>query len=110
MTLRICALVPVLVQLKILSNFIFFMLMKPFGIIEVFLICVGLNQLYRNSVCGFSYTVIPEPTALSPGRGLLIPLGYLRPGKCEHSEVQSQRSICLCLVNARQDCLFIISK
>ncbi len=26
---------------------------------------------------------------VSPGRGLLIPLGYLHPGKCEHSEVQS---------------------
>ena len=26
---------------------------------------------------------------LRPGRGLLIPLGYLHPGKCEHSEVQS---------------------
>ncbi len=38
--------------------------------------------------------VIPEPTArsavpgVSPGRGLLIPHGYLHPGKCEHSEVQ----------------------
>ncbi len=29
-----------------------------------------------------------EPS-VSPGRGLLIPLGYLHPGKCEHSEVQS---------------------
>ena len=29
--------------------------------------------------------------AVSPGRGLLIPLGYLHRGKCEHSEVQSQR-------------------
>ncbi len=26
---------------------------------------------------------------VSPGRGLLIPLGYLHPAKCEHSEVQS---------------------
>ncbi len=34
---------------------------------------------------------IPEATApgVSPGRGLLIPHGYLHPGKCEHSEVQS---------------------
>ena len=37
--------------------------------------------------------IIPEPTArsavpgVSPGRGLLIPHGYLHPGKCEHSEV-----------------------
>ncbi len=37
----------------------------------------------------------PKPTArsavpgVSPGRGLLIPLGYLHPGKCEHSEVQN---------------------
>ena len=37
------------------------------------------------------------------GRGLLIPLGYLHPGKCEHSEVQSHRfchgrfsSLCAC--------------
>ena len=42
--------------------------------------------------------IIPEPTArsavpgVSPGRGLLIPLGYLHLGKCEHSEVQSHRS------------------
>ena len=35
-------------------------------------------------------TIIPEPTARSAvRRGLLIPLGYLHPGKCEHSEVQS---------------------
>ena len=38
--------------------------------------------------------IIPEPTArsavpgVSPGRELLIPHGYLLPGKCEHSEVQ----------------------
>ena len=38
---------------------------------------------------------MPEPTVrsavlgVSPERGLLIPLGYLHPGKCEHSEVQS---------------------
>ncbi len=37
--------------------------------------------------------IIPEPTArravpgVSPGRGLLIPHGYLNPGKSEHSEV-----------------------
>ena len=39
------------------------------------------------------YKVIPEPTArsavpgVSPGRGLLIPHGYLHPGKSKHSEV-----------------------
>ncbi len=37
---------------------------------------------------------IPEPTGVSPGRGLLIPLGYLHPGKCEHSEVQSHPPLC----------------
>ena len=31
---------------------------------------------------------------LSPGRGLLIPLGYLHPGKCEHSEMQSHPPLC----------------
>ncbi len=37
--------------------------------------------------------IVPEPTARSAvRRGLLIPLGYLHPGKCEHSEVQSHRS------------------
>ncbi len=37
--------------------------------------------------------LIPELTARSAvRRGLLIPLGYLHPGKCEHSEVQSHRS------------------
>ena len=35
-------------------------------------------------------SIFPEPTARSAvRRGLLIPLGYLHPGKCEHSEVQS---------------------
>ena len=44
--------------------------------------------------------LIPEPTArsdvpgVSPGRGLLIPLGYLHPGKCEHTEVQSHPPLC----------------
>ncbi len=38
----------------------------------------------------FRACFIPEPTARSAvRRGLLIPLGYLHPGKCEHSEVQS---------------------
>ena len=42
------------------------------------------------------FHIIPEPTApgVSPGRGLLIPLGYLHPGKCEHSEVQSHPPLC----------------
>ena len=41
------------------------------------------------------YFVIPEPTARSAfRRGLLIPLGYLHPGKCEHSEVQSHPPLC----------------
>ena len=37
--------------------------------------------------------MIPEPTArstvpdVSPGRGLVIPHGYLHPGKSKHSEV-----------------------
>ena len=37
--------------------------------------------------------MIPEPTApsavqgVSPGRWLLLPHGYLHPGKSEHSEV-----------------------
>ena len=31
--------------------------------------------------------------SVSPGRGLLIPHGYLHPGKCEHSEVQSSSMI-----------------
>ncbi len=45
------------------------------------------------------YPFIPEPAAqsavpgVSPGRGLLIPHGYLHPGKCEHSEVQSSSII-----------------
>jgi hypothetical protein len=40
-------------------------------------------------------SIFPEPMArsavpgVSPGRGLLIPLGYLHPGKFEHSEAQS---------------------
>ncbi len=44
--------------------------------------------------------VIPEPTArsafpgVSPGRGLLIPLGYLHPGKYVNSEVQSHPPLC----------------
>ena len=47
---------------------------------------------------------------VSPGRGLLIPLGYLHPAKCEHSEVQSRRwtvdvgwfsSLCACATKRR---------
>ncbi len=38
--------------------------------------------------------IIPEPTARSAvRRGLLIPQGYLHPGKCEHSEVESSSMI-----------------
>ncbi len=45
--------------------------------------------------------IFPEPTARSAvRRGLLIPLGYLHPGKCEHSEVQSHPPIC----NGRSTC------
>ncbi len=50
--------------------------------------------------------IIPEPTARSAvRRGLLIPLGYLHPGKCEYSEgkvilhVMDERrflSLCAC--------------
>ena len=36
-----------------------------------------------------SNTCTAESNSVSPGRVLLIPLGYLPPGKCEHSEVQS---------------------
>ena len=53
--------------------------------------------------------IFPEPTARSAvRRGLLIPLGYLHPGKCEHSEVQSHRfchgrfsSLCACASHHR---------
>ncbi len=47
------------------------------------------------NACRVNGPIIPEPTArsavpgVSPGRGLLISFGYLHPGKCEHSEVQS---------------------
>ncbi len=50
-------------------------------------------------LCLIFLWIIPEPTArsavpgVSPGRGLLIPHGYLHPGKCEHSEVQSSSMI-----------------
>ncbi len=40
-------------------------------------------------VCPRAKGAVP---GVSPGRGLLILLGYLHPGKCEHSEVQSHRS------------------
>ncbi len=54
---------------------------------------LSLFSPFRKPQC--SLFTIPEPTArsavpgVSPGRGLLIPLGYLHPGKCEHNEVQS---------------------
>ncbi len=44
----------------------------------------------------FLVIIIPEPTArsavpgVSPGRGLLIPHGYLHPDKSEHSEVHEK--------------------
>ena len=38
--------------------------------------------------CDYFSLFVPEPTARSAvRRGLLIPHGYLHPGKCEHSEV-----------------------
>ncbi len=65
------------------------------------LVTLWLNWLTRK--------IIPEPTARSAvRRGLLIPLGYLHPGKCEHSEVQSHRfchgrfsSLCACASHHR---------
>ncbi len=46
-------------------------------------------DFFKKSPCG----IVPETTArsavpgVSPGRGLLIPHGYLHPRKSEHSEV-----------------------
>ncbi len=49
-----------------------------------------LNVFAKFVKIEFFKQVIPEPTARSAvRRGLLIPLGYLHPGKCEHSEVES---------------------
>ena len=53
----------------------------------------------QNACVDFAGIIFPEPTArsvpgVSPGRGLLIPLGYSHPGKCEHMEVQSHPSLC----------------
>ena len=55
----------------------------------IFGICID----YRSAE-SISIRIVPEPTGVSPGRGLLIPLGYLHPGKCEHSEVQSHPPLC----------------
>ena len=54
------------------------------------------NKIQSNLPCVFGYikSFVPEPPGVSPGRGLLIPLGYLHPGKCEHSEVQSHPPLC----------------
>ena len=55
--------------------------------------------------------IIPEPTArsavpgVSPGRGLLIPHGYLHPGKCEHNEVQSHRFLCKVIISSLCACV-----
>ena len=49
---------------------------------------------------GIYWTFIPEPTARSAvRRGLLIPHGYLHPGKSEHSEVLLLRSVAKCKVH-----------
>ncbi len=54
---------------------------------------IAMVTVTRQSEPAFSDDIFPEPTArsavpgVSPGRGLLIPHGYLHPGKCEHSEV-----------------------
>ncbi len=37
----------------------------------------------------FVHSISSAVPGVSPGRGLLMPLGYLHPGKCEYSEVQS---------------------
>ncbi len=55
----------------------------------------------ETKLCWSSYIcpIVPEPTArsavpgVSPGRGLLIPHGYLHRGKSEHSEVKSPSMI-----------------
>ncbi len=49
----------------------------------------------KKNIVGQTILYNPEPTArklravpgISPGRGLLIPHGYLHPGKSKHSEV-----------------------
>ncbi len=52
--------------------------------------CIYLTKTFKNlSPKLETNLIIPEPTARNAvRRGLLIPHGYLHPGKCEHSEVQ----------------------
>ena len=45
----------------------------------------------RSAVPGVSPGAVP---GVSPGRGLLILLGYLHPGKCEHSGVHNHPTLC----------------
>ena len=49
------------------------------------------NFINRGLRRSFPYGSCPRCAVpgVSPGRALLIPLGYLSPGKCEHSEAQS---------------------
>ena len=63
-------------------------------------VCIQCSYiLEKKAKMHYSMHLFPEPTArsavpgVSPGRGLLIPHGYLHPGKCEHSEVQSSSMI-----------------
>ena len=42
----------------------------------------------------FQSTYIPRANGRKPGARVTNPLGYLHPGKCEHSEVQSHPPLC----------------
>ena len=88
-------------------NSIFLKIYLPNLIVCVCLLFLGDVTLYARDC--HHRCIIPEPTARSAvRRGLLIPLGYLHPGKCEHSEVQSHRfchgrfsSLCACASHHR---------
>ena len=60
---------------------------------------VHLKSNNLDSACQIM-RLIPKQTArsavlgVSPGQELLIPLGFLHPGKCKHSEVQSYPPVC----------------
>ncbi len=52
------------------------------------LLCKPLKLVIKLVFFLITYAILPEPTARSAvRRGLLIPHGYLHPGKSKHSEV-----------------------
>ncbi len=83
------------------TNTRLFFLTKGHKIVEILALLttkLSSSKMYKvGMLFSIQWTLIPEPTAgsavpgVSPGRGLLIPHGYLHPGKSEHKNLKLKR-------------------